>query len=378
MSFLDLAWAALGVDPVEESALLVDAYQFAVQAAGRPGPFLVAHAHSADLLSDVKLALGDEPAGGTPVTVLQRLGSPDQAVFEVPWAELDREVVPDHLTSLWIPELAAPVAGEVQRFVELVRRLRVECPWDRQQTHQSLTRHLLEESYEVVEAIDRLDRADGTGDDELTEELGDLLFQVVFHATLGAERGAFDLADVTRTVHEKLVRRHPHVFGTERADTAGEVLANWEEIKRVEKGRGSVMDGLPALPSMLLAVKVQKKAASAGLDFADSAEVRAVVDDELAELDAAVTPGDREAEIGDVLAAAISVARLEGLDPDRALRMWAERFVDRFREVESQAAAEGVDIAGADRATLDRWWATAKRRLAGERGPAAERQLPGA
>jgi tetrapyrrole methylase family protein/MazG family protein len=282
----------------------------------------------------------------------------------VPWAELDREVEPDHLTSLWVPRLAAPVAGEVQRFVELVRRLRAECPWDRQQTHQSLTRHLLEESYEVVEAIDRLDPATGAGDDELVEELGDLLFQVVFHAALGAERGSFDLADVARTVHDKLVRRHPHVFGTVQAETAGEVLANWEEIKKAEKGRGSVMDGLPALPSMLLALKVQKKAASAGLDFEDGAEVRTVLDDELIELDAAVAPDDREAEVGDVLAAAVSLARLEGLDPDRALRMWAERFVDRFREVESQAADEGVEIAGADRATLDRWWREAKRRLA--------------
>ena len=144
--------------------------------------------------------------------MLQRLGLPDESIRTVAWDDLDRVVEPDHLTSLWIPRLAEPVAGEVARFAELVRTLRAECPWDREQTHASLTRHLLEETYEVLDAIDHLDVEAGTGFEELEEELGDLLFQVVFHAVLGAEEGQFTLADVARGIHDKLHARHPHVF----------------------------------------------------------------------------------------------------------------------------------------------------------------------
>src|SRR5205823_5617831 len=147
----------------------------------------------------------------------------------------DRAVEPDHLSALWIPELAAPVGQELVRFAELVRTLRIRCPWDREQTHETLTRHLLEETYEVLEAIEGLPGSYP----HLEEELGDLLFQVVFHATLAAEEGEFTLADVARGIHDKLVRRHPHVFGDVDADSADAVVANWEEIKRVEKGRAS-------------------------------------------------------------------------------------------------------------------------------------------
>ncbi len=161
LSFLDLAWVRLGIDPVAESVRVVDGQRFDVDAAGERGPLLVAQCDSPVVLSDVKLALdgGIDPClePDATVIVLQRLGLPDEAVVEVPWAELDRAVRPDHLTSLYLPALAAPVAVEVERFVELVATLRRECPWDREQTHASLRRHLLEESYEVLEAIDGLD-----------------------------------------------------------------------------------------------------------------------------------------------------------------------------------------------------------------------------
>ena len=141
---------------------------------------------------------------------------PTSRCARVAWDDLDRAVEPDHLTSLWIPALAAPVAGEVARFHELVRTLRAECPWDREQTHASLTRHLLEETYEVLEAIDHVDEDAGTGFEALEEELGDLLFQVVFHSVLAAEEGQFTLADVARGIHDKLYARHPHVFDPQR------------------------------------------------------------------------------------------------------------------------------------------------------------------
>ncbi len=275
MSFLDVAWARLGVDPCASGVRLVDGHRFAVEAAGERGPLLVAQCDHPDVLSAVKLAVED-PGDGT-VTVLQRLGLPDEVVREVAWADLDREVEPDHLTSLWIPHLAAPVAMELARFAELVRVLRERCPWDSVQTHESLRPYAIEEAYEVVDAIDQLDAEAGDGVDELEEELGDLLFQVVIHATIAAEEGWFTLADVARVVHDKLVRRHPHVFAGLEVDGADTVVANWDQIKAAEKGRSGPFDGIPAsFPARLFAEKVLRRAAKAGLAVDLAAELAAL------------------------------------------------------------------------------------------------------
>jgi tetrapyrrole methylase family protein/MazG family protein len=300
LSFLDLAWVRLGVDPLEEGVRLVDAHRFATAAAGERGPLLVAHCHNQRVLSDVKLAYDDaEPES---VVVLQRLGLPDESIHEVAWHDLDRVVEADHLTSLYLPVGAPPVAAEVQAFDGLVRVLREQCPWDREQTHESLTRHLLEESYEVLEAIE------GGDDAHLEEELGDLLFQVVFHAAIARERGAFTLADVARGIHDKLVERHPHVFGDLEASTAEEVAAGWEERKRAEKGRASVFDGIPkALPALLYASKVLRKSETLGVDGPPAA-----------------VGGDAD-DLGDALLALVAAARHAGVDPEEALRRAADR-----------------------------------------------------
>jgi tetrapyrrole methylase family protein/MazG family protein len=329
LSFLDLAWVRLGIDPVEEGVRLVDGHCFATAAAGQRGPLLVAHCHNRRVLSDIKLAVEDAPT--EPVLVIQRLGSPDEAITEVAWADLDRSVAPDHLTSLWIPALAAPVAGELVAFAELVRTLREQCPWDREQTHVTLSRHALEEAYEVVEAITAWDAAHGTAaeveaDEHLAEELGDLLFQVVFHATLGAERGAFDLAEVARGIGDKLVRRHPHVFpppgaagATHAADT-GSLTRSWEEIKRAETGATSIMDGLSdTLPSLLWAHKVLRKADAVGHPWTDPAPT-------------AVADAD---DLGERLLALVAAARAADIDPETALRTAAGRLRDRVRAAES-------------------------------------------
>jgi tetrapyrrole methylase family protein/MazG family protein len=322
LSFLDLAWVRLGIDPLEVGVRLVDGHRFATEAAGERGPLLVAHCHNRRVLSDIKLAVDEPPT--EPVLVVQRLGSPDEAVTAVAWADLDRSVEPDHLTSLYVPALAAPVASEVVAFAELVRTLREECPWDREQTHGTLSRHALEEAYEVVEAITAWEAAGGDaaepGDDaaadvladaeeHLAEELGDLLFQVVFHATLGAERGAFTLADVARGIHDKLVRRHPHVFaGASDEDLAG----TWEALKQAESGHASVMDGLTdALPSLLWAHKVLRKADAAGHPW-----------------DPATADPD---DLGDRLLALVAMARAADLDPETALRTAAARVRDQVR-----------------------------------------------
>ena len=308
LSFLDLAWARLGIDPVQLGVRLVDGRRFAVEAAGEVGPMLVGQCDQDHVLSDVKLSVDDGPE----VVVLQRLGLPDESIRTVAWDDLDREVEPDHLTSLWIPRLADPVAGEVARFAELVRTLRAECPWDREQTHASLTRHLLEETYEVLDAIDHLDEEAGTGFVELEEELGDLLFQVVFHSVLGAEAGQFTLADVARGVHDKLHARHPHVFDPDAAATdVAQLTVDWERRKVQEKGRDSVMDGIPAtLPSLAYAAKVQKKAESQGVDW------RGLVSDD---------PWARR--VLDL----VDEARAAGVDPELALRRAVRAAADAYR-----------------------------------------------
>ncbi|MFZ6005264.1 MAG: MazG family protein [Actinomycetota bacterium] len=310
LSFLDLAWARLGVDPVALGARLIDGRRFEVEAAGERGPLLVGQCDQRHVLSDIKLCLDDGPE----VVVLQRLGLPDESLRTVEWHDLDRAVEPDHLTSLWIPHLAEPVATELARFHSLVRRLRAECPWDREQTHASLTRHLLEETYEVLEAIDHIDEAAGTGFEHLEEELGDLLFQVVFHSVLAAEEGQFTLADVAAGIHDKLRDRHPHVFDPGHGPTDTTRLASeWERRKVEEKGRESVMDGIPlALPALAYAAKVQKKAASQGVDWRTLPGIE---------------PGSLEARLLEL----VDEARRADLDPESTLRSATNRLRDSYR-----------------------------------------------
>lgn len=308
LSFLDLAWARLGADPVAEGVRVVDGHRFAVEASGERGPLLVAQCDTRPVLSEVKLAIDLD---GPPVTVLQRLGLPEEAVFACERAELDRSFEPDHLTSLYLATAAPPVAAAVARFDELVHLLRERCPWDQRQTHASLTRHLLEETYEVLDAIGHLDPETGAGDDDLQEELGDLLFQICFHSTLAAERGAFTLADVARGIHDKLVHRHPHVFG--------DGAVPWEELKQAEKARASVFDGIPAaLPALAYGAKVLGRAASLGVMLP------------------APAPGLDDAEaVGEALLAVVAAARAHEVDPEAALRAAAERVRDHARVSEA-------------------------------------------
>ena len=311
LSFVDLAWVRLGVDPLAEGVRIVDGHEFAVQAAGERGPLLVSHCHAKDVLSDIKLSIEGEPPAA--VTVLQRLGQPDESITSIAWQDLDRVVEPDHLTSLYIPKLAEPVGAELVRFAELVRTLREQCPWDREQTHGSLRRYALEETYEVLEAIDRLDEDDHESIAHLEEELGDLLFQVYFHATIAAQEGWFTLADVARGIHDKLKSRHPHVFADVIVEGASDVVRNWEQIKREEKGRTSVFDGIPStLPALMYADEVVRKGRS---------------------LDIAPETAD---DLGARILALVVEARADGVDPELALRA----TVDRFRAIAEERERE--------------------------------------
>jgi tetrapyrrole methylase family protein/MazG family protein len=340
LSFLDLAWAALGIDPLAAGVRLVDAAEFADVAATERGPFLVAQCWSRHLLSEVKLAFGDDAAATPPRPVLlHHLGLDDEVVVAVDWWDLDRTFEPDHLTSLYVPRFGEGVrlgpGPEVARLVALMDTLREQCPWDRAQDHASLMPHLVEEAYEVLDALSALSAADASetraANVHLEEELGDLLFQIVFHARLGAEDGVFDMAGVARTVHDKLVHRHPHVFGDVEADDPSQVMANWEEIKRSEKGRVSVTEGIPvALPALAYASKLARKARSVGVEphvmNASEAETDLAA---LARLAERVTPHPDdplvrdegvERQIGELLFAIVNLAQRVGVDAEQALR----------------------------------------------------------
>ena len=235
VSFLDLVWERLRVDPVGRRVTIVDGQRFETEVAGLTGPLLVVQCDNRFVLSDIKLSL--EVENPPKVTVLQRLGLDEEAIFEVEWENLDREFEPDHLTSLWIPEL--PLSGPVGSMVELyalVRRLRSECPWDRDQTASSLIPGLLEEANEVVEAIELIERDEGALDG-LIEELGDLLFHIMMQGAIGEERQTFDIGDVASGIRDKMIRRHPHIFDRD-PDTpmpSKEQLAEqWAAIKATE------------------------------------------------------------------------------------------------------------------------------------------------
>ena len=368
MSFLDVAWARLGIDPIEAGVSLVDGHEFATAAAGVTGPMLVAHTHANWVLSDIKLAV-DDPDGhhdDAPVVLLRALGTDDEQIVETTWADLDRSIDADHLTSLYIPGLPSPVGAGYVRFHQLARTLREQCPWDVEQTHASLVPYLIEEAYEVVDAIGHLDPHDATTDDHLVEELGDLLYQIEFHATIAEQEGRFTIADVTAGIHDKLVRRHPHVFGDVEVDGTGEVLDNWEAIKRVEKGRTSVFDGIAgSLPGLSYAFQVQKKAAKLGFDWPDVSGALPKVPEELAELTAAIDAGDGAAtadELGDLLFAIVNVSRHLRIDPEVALRAASDKFRTRFEAVERLARARSIDLAQSDLDQLDALWDEIKQR----------------
>jgi tetrapyrrole methylase family protein/MazG family protein len=367
MSFLDVAWARLGVDPVEAGVRLVDGHDFATAAAGDHGPLLIAHAHANWVLSEIKLSV-DTGAGEDEVVILQRLGTPDEAITRTTWAELDRAVDADHLTSVYVPRLGVAVGQEYVRFHALTRTLREQCPWDREQDHRSLVPYLIEETYEVVDALQALDPDNPTTDDALVEELGDLLYQIEFHATIAEQQGRFTIADVAAGIHDKLVRRHPHVFGTVEVDGARQVAANWDAIKRAEKADRSpggaddvgVFDGVAAsLPALAYADKVQRRAAEVGFDWPDVDGALPKIAEEAAELVAARATASAAAtadELGDLLFAVVNVARHLGVDPESALRAATAKFRVRFGHVERLARARGLDLGTLDLAALDQLW----------------------
>jgi tetrapyrrole methylase family protein/MazG family protein len=357
-SFLDLVFDRIGLDPFDRGVQVLDARAL-------PEPLLlhlptvIGQVDTSLVLGEVRDALLRLLGAETEVMVLTDLGSRDERVERVTLEDL-RGVEPGLRVSLFLD----PVTPGWPGLVRTNARLRTECPWDRRQTHHTLAKHLLEEAHETLEAIEALPEAAPGGEPdfaayaELEEELGDLLLQVVFHATLAEETGAFGVEEVAEGIRRKLVRRHPHVFGDVEVDGAEHVVANWEQIKQAEKRRESLLDGVAAaLPALARAWELQARAATVGFDWPDRSGVFAKVHEELDEVaEVADGPADRRtAELGDLLFAVVNLARHLEVDPEQALRTATARFERRFRVVE-----DGGTLAGVGLDELERRWQAAK------------------
>lgn len=261
-----------------------------------------------------------------------------------------------HLSSTRYPPIPSE---EFNTFVEIVRRLRAECPWDREQTHQSIRHSLIEETYEVIEALDEANL------DELKVELGDLLLHIVMHATMSEQAKEFTLKEVIESITDKLVRRHPHVFGDAEAGTAHQVKQNWERLK-MNEGRTSMLDGIPkGLPALQRALRVQERAAKVGFDWPTGDDVWKKVVEEADELKEALQSGDEEKKIeefGDYLFALVNYARFMHVEPETALRLTVEKFTRRFRYIEQELQKQQKDIHASTLEEMDALWNDAKAR----------------
>ncbi len=318
-------------------------------------PALLAQLYSRALAADVKLTLMNQYPDGHEVVLVHAVGTSEQQLVCLPLYELDRHDV-EHLTTLYVPPL--PGVTSFEGLQDTMAHLRAPdgCPWDREQTHESLRGTLLEEAYEVAAAID-------VGDvHALQEELGDLLLQVLIHTQIAVEEGEFKMAAVISGIDAKLKHRHPHVWGGREVSGTSEVLRRWEELKREEKGEErSVLDGVPAaLPALQQADTYSRRAARVGFDWSNPDGVADKVCEEIAEIEAATTPEAREAEVGDLLFAAVNWARWLGVDPEVALRQANARFARRFRGMERVARERGLDMTAMDIDALEALWQEAK------------------
>ncbi|TMW69951.1 nucleoside triphosphate pyrophosphohydrolase [Alteribacter natronophilus] len=364
-SFLDPVFASLKIDPIE-GFQLVDGTALNGEELELRHHMVICQVYDTFVASEVKLTLMEHLPDDYPVTVVTAAGSSGEKLAEVPLFELDRVTGINNLTAVYVPPVKdeALLTRDFARLREVIATLRGPggCPWDQKQTHESLKPFLIEEAYEVIEAIDAGD------DDHLAEELGDVLLQVMLHAQIGEDSGFFTISDVIGHITEKMVRRHPHVFAEAEADTADSVVTQWEEIKKTEKGETGkgegLLDSIPAsLPGLLRAYKVQKKAAKAGFDWPDEAPMHEKLREELTEWEQELASGNTGAaaeEFGDVLFTIVNLARYHKIDPEEALRRTNNKFIRRFRFIEETVAASGLSMEDQTLDQLDALWEEAK------------------
>lgn len=362
LSFLEPVITALGIDPFPHLTLY-DALELI--ASHHPpfppsAPAVIAQIHSTYVASEVKLTLMAVYPDQHEVTYVHGAGTQKFKVEPIPLYEIDRSAHIGLLSCLYIPALGHNTSFE--SFQNIVAHLRAPegCPWDREQSHKSLRPHLLEEAYEVLEALD------SENPREMSEEFGDLLLQIVLHAQIANEYGDFSMVDILQGIHDKLVRRHPHVFGDVKIEDKEGVLVNWERLKSVERKFSNqqdkgLLDGVSsALPALLQAESYQKRAARVGFDWTDIQGVLEKIDEELDEVKQATGSEARLAEIGDLLFAVVNLARWYDVDAESALREANKRFHQRFSYLESSVKVLGVNLSDLSLDDLNALWSEAK------------------
>jgi tetrapyrrole methylase family protein/MazG family protein len=364
LSSVSLSLDALGLDALDHLAV-ADALELADRYHPSSPPdchLIVAQMHSKLVAGNVKLTLLNQYPPDHVVWLVRAVGTPEQQITSLALHELDRQERYDPWTSLYVPPRATGASFE--SLHNTVARLRAPdgCPWDREQTHESLRQHLLEEAYEVLDALDKHDSG------LLREELGDLMLQLVMQVQIATEYEEFQMADILGDINSKLIRRHPHVFGSVDVDGAEEVLRNWEALKakeRADRGNSeSALDGVPdSLPALAQADEFQSRAGRLGFDWPDRDGVLDKLREELGEVEAAETEEEQARELGDVLFTLANYARWLGVDPESALRGANRRFYRRFQHLELAAESGGRPLNELSLDELNQLWAAAKREV---------------
>ncbi|MFB5663760.1 nucleoside triphosphate pyrophosphohydrolase [Alteribacillus sp. HJP-4] len=364
-SFLDPMFTALRIDP-NDGFQLLDATSLSKEEPVLTQHVIISQLYDSMIASDVKLTLMERYPDEHEAVLVTAAGTKQEKLTRVKLFELDRNVQTNNVTALYLP----PVKNEAELYQEfsslrnVIATLRGPngCPWDKKQTHESLKRYLLEESYEVLDAIDEED------DDHLIEELGDVLLQVMLHAQIGEDNGYFSIDDVIKVLTEKMIRRHPHVFGDTSAKTSEQVIENWEAIKKTEKNGveiGGLLSAVPdSMPSLMKAYELQKQAAKVGFDWDDDAPMWKKLQEETAEWLEEIKYGNKKAmnkEFGDILFVLVNLGRYYKIHPEEALHMTNRKFKDRFSYIETTLRARGQKAENVSLEEMDELWEEAKK-----------------
>lgn len=362
VSFIDAMMEALQVDPIE-GVKIIDAFDIKNQILDKRVGTIITQVYNNFIASEVKLKLLEGYEDNTEIIFARAAGVKGlESIRKIPLYELDWQEDIDYLTSIYIPK-DLDNKKDFQDLLDIIETLRNPggCPWDREQTHESLKSALIEECYEVIDAIENED------EDALIEELGDVLLQVVFHASIGKEDGYFDIMDVIGAISDKMINRHPHVFGNGEADNSEQVVANWDEIKKEEKGIETLTEEMKniakSLPATTRAYKVQKKAKKVGFDWDDINCAMDKVKEELNEIKDVYNCEDKsiiEGEVGDLLFACINVARFLEVDGELALDKTIKKFINRFSYIESEAIKNNKSLKDMTLEEMDKLWEEAK------------------